>query len=80
LSSTDLVRFVCRAKVHLDADRSAAVAVVSPVTINDGAWAYCPAGAGTDHDWEAIDPVSLGDLKLIQVARAREVTPEDSRS
>ena len=55
---SDLVRFVCRAKVHLDADGTATGAIVSPVTINDGTWAYCPAGAGSDHDWEAIDPVS----------------------
>jgi len=77
---SNLVRFVCRAKVHLDGDGTATVAVVSPVTINDGVWAYCPAGAGADHDWEAIDPVSLADLKLIGAARLREAAPEDSRS
>jgi len=77
---SNLVRFVCRAKVHLDVDGTATGANVSPVTINDGTWAYCPAGAGSDHDWEAIDPVSLADLKLIQVARPREAATEDSRS
>jgi len=56
------------------------VAVGSPVTIYDGAWAYCPAGARADHEWEAIEPVTLSDLKLIGVARAREAAPEDSRS
>jgi len=77
---SNLVRFVCRAKVHLDADGTATGAIVSPVTINDGTWAYCPAGAGSDHDWEAIDPVSLADLKLIQEARPREAATEDLRS
>jgi hypothetical protein len=77
---TSLVRFICRAKVHVDASRNATVAVGSPVTIHDGAWAYCPAGARSEHVWEAIEPVTLADLKLIEVARARETATEDSRS
>jgi hypothetical protein len=55
------------------------VAVGSPVTIHDGAWAYCPAGARADHGWEPIEPVTLTDLKLVGV-RLREAAPEDSRS
>jgi hypothetical protein len=83
--NSDLVRFVCRARMHLEASRNATVAVGSPVTINDGAWAYCPAGARAEHKWEAIEPVTLADLKLIGVGRpseatAREATPEDSRT
>ena len=78
--TSNLVRFVCRAKVHVDASRNATVAVGSPVTIYQGAWAYCPAGARTDHDWEAIEPVTLSDLKFTGAARAREAAPEDSRS
>jgi hypothetical protein len=74
------VRFVCRAKVHVSASSSGTLAGGSPVTIHDGAWAYCPAGARTEHEWEAIEPVTLSDLKLIAVARAREAAPEDSRS
>jgi hypothetical protein len=77
---SDLVRFVCRAKMHLDASRQATVAAGSPVTINDGAWAYCPAGARAEHEWEAIEPVTLTDLKLIGVVRPREAAPEESRS
>ena len=73
------MRFVCRAKVHVSASSSGTLAG-SPVTIHDGAWAYCPAGARTEHEWEAIEPVTLSDLKLIAVARAREAAPEDSRS
>ena len=78
--NSNLVRFVCRAKVHVEASRNATAPVGSPVTIHDGAWAYCPAGARTEHEWEAIEPVTLSDLKLIGLARAREATPEDSRS
>lgn len=78
--NSNLVQFICRAKVHVDASRNATVAVGSPVTINEGAWAYCPAGARNDHVWEAIEPVTLSDLKLIEIARPRETAPEDSRS
>jgi hypothetical protein len=56
------------------------VAVGSPVTIHNGAWAYCPAGARTEHEWDAIEPVTLTNLKLMEVVRRREVAPEDSRS
>lgn len=78
--NSNLVRFVCRAKVHVDASRKATVAVGSPVTIHEGAWAYCPAGARAEHDWDAIEPVTLSDLKLVEVARRRETATEDSRS
>jgi hypothetical protein len=48
----------------------------SPVTIYEGAWAYCPVGASSEHLWEAIEPVSLSDLKLIDViVRPREAAP-----
>ena len=75
---SNLVEYVCRAKVHVDASRSSVPA--SPVTIHEGAWAYCPAGEREAHEWEAIEPVSLTDLKVIGFARARETAPEDSRS
>jgi hypothetical protein len=78
--NSNLVRFVCRAGAHVDASRNATVAVGSPVTIHDGVWAYCPAGARTDHEWDAIEPVTLTDLKLIGGGRLREAAPEDSRS
>ena len=78
--NSNLVRFVCRAGVHVGASRDASVPAGSPVTIHDGAWAYCAAGARSEHAWEAIPPVTLSDLKLIAVARAREAAPEDSRS
>jgi hypothetical protein len=78
--NSDRVRFVCRAKMHIEASRSAMVAVGSPVTIHAAAWAYCPAGARSDHEWEAVEPATLTDLKLIGVGRPRETAPEDLRS
>jgi len=78
--NTNLVRFVCRAKVHVNGGRSATTALGSPVTIHDGAWAYCAAGSRAEHEWEAIEPVSLTELKLIGAFRTREAAPEDSRS
>ena len=78
--NSNLVRFVCRSKMHVDASRNATVAVGSPVTIHESAWAYCPAGARSEHAWEAIEPVTLTDLKLVEAVRPREVAPEDSRS
>ena len=78
--NTDLVRFVCRAQAHMGASRNTAVAAGSPVTIHEGAWAYCPAGSRIDHVWEAIEPVTLAGLKLIEVIRPREAAAEDARS
>ncbi len=78
--SSDLVRYVCRAKVHIDASRSATVLAGSPVTVHEGAWAYCAAGARTEHEWEAIEPVTLANLKLIEVTRRHEGAQEDSRT
>ena len=78
--NTDLVRFVCRAKVHVDASRNPTEVVGSPVTIHEGAWAYCPAGTQAGHEWEAIEPVTLTGLKLVEVVRPREAAPEDARS
>ena len=77
--NSDLVRFVCRAKMHVDASRDVTAALGSPVTIHDGVWAYCPTGARTEHEWETIEPVTLPVLKLTGV-RPREAAPEDSRS
>jgi hypothetical protein len=78
--NSNLVRFVCRAMMHADASRKSTVALGSPVTIHDGAWAYCPIGARSEHEWEPIEPVTLTDLKLTGVGRPRETAPEDSRS
>ena len=78
--SSNLVRYACRATAHLDASRNRNVEAGNPVTIHDGGWAYCPAGTLTDHLWEAIEPVSLSDLKLVEIiVRPREAAPEGAR-
>ena len=77
---SNLVSYVCRARVHVGAGRDATVAAGSPVTVYEGEWAYCAGGARTEHDWQAIGPVSLTELKLVEVVRRRELAPEDSRS
>ena len=72
-----LVRYACRANIHVDGSRTAGGAAGNPVTIYEGAWAYCPAGARTEHVWEAIEPVSLSDLKLVElIVRPREAAQE----
>ncbi len=78
--NSDLVRYVCRATAHLDGSRRGRVVEGSPVTIHDAGWAYCPAGARAEHEWAAIEPVTLADLKLVEVVRPRETVAEDSRS
>ena len=75
---SNLVSYVCRARVHVAVSRNAPVAAGSPVTVYEGEWAYCPAGAQTEHEWEAIEPVKLTQLKLVEAVRAREVAPENS--
>ena len=78
--NSNLVGHVCRSRAHVDAARNGKVAQGSPVTIHEGGWAYCPAGARSEHAWEAIEPVTLTDLRLVEAARPREVAPEDSRT
>ncbi|MEK6206004.1 MAG: hypothetical protein AABM32_00010 [Chloroflexota bacterium] len=64
----NLVRYVCRAKAHVDASRNATVAAGSPVTVHEGEWAYCAAGAHTEHVWEEIELVTLTNLKLMSAS------------
>jgi len=45
------------------------------VTIHEERWAYCPGGyvaAKEGHDWAAIEPVRVSDLKPRHVGFARE--------
>ncbi len=50
----------------MDTSRTARLVAGSPVTIHEGAWAYCPAGSRTDHAWKAIE------LWRFELTRARE--------
>jgi hypothetical protein len=51
-----LVKFVCTAKAHATGHSDAAL------TIHDGVWAFCPAGAtATGHEWAPSEGLPLAD-------------------
>jgi len=51
-----LVKFVCVATSHADGRSDSAL------TIHQGMWAFCPAGADhKDHDWQPSDGLPLAD-------------------
>ncbi|HEV8534943.1 MAG TPA: hypothetical protein VGR87_04380 [Candidatus Limnocylindria bacterium] len=59
-----LVRYICRAPSHaLTPKTPREAATTSPVTIHEKDWAFCPAGASTDHEWHPIEPTGLSGLK-----------------
>lgn len=62
------IHFVCRAKHAKATAVSKTSALETPITLNEGLWAYCSHAAPAEHIWEAIEPVSLADLKLAEVA------------
>ncbi|MBU6423539.1 MAG: hypothetical protein KGJ98_13780 [Chloroflexota bacterium] len=35
----------------------------NPVTLNGKEWAFCPAGAKRDHQWDRIDGLTLDELR-----------------
>jgi hypothetical protein len=36
--------------------------VSQPITVHDGRWAYCPAGAVDGHSWHSITPTPLSEV------------------
>jgi hypothetical protein len=54
-----LIRYVCRNVTH-QGKRSD---VISPVTLHDGDWAFCPAGFTGEHEWERIEGRTLDGLR-----------------
>jgi hypothetical protein len=46
-----------------------AVATISPITVFEGKWAYCRAGAAGGHNWEVISPTALSSLSGKRVIR-----------
>ena len=51
-----LVKFVCTATAHATAHSDAAL------TIHEGVWAFCPAGAvANGHEWTPSDGLPLAD-------------------
>lgn len=41
------------------------------LTVNDGEWAFCPAGEAADHQWSRIARTSLEELARAALAAAR---------
>jgi len=41
------------------------------LTVNDGEWAFCPAGEGAEHEWSRIARTSLEELARAALAAAR---------
>lgn len=50
-----LIEFVCIASHESRGDPW--------ITLEQRAWAYCPYGAGTDHQWTRIDPAAIETLR-----------------
>ena len=49
-----LIEFVCTAAHERRSDPA--------ITVEQRAWAYCPAGAGDQHTWTRIDPTAVETL------------------
>jgi hypothetical protein len=65
-----LIEFVCRAPTHrVTIELRIGSTSGSPVTVYERKWAYCSAGATVDHDWQAIAPIALADLKRVELAK-----------
>jgi len=50
-----LIEFVCTAAHEHRSDPS--------ITVEQKAWAYCPAGAADQHQWTRIDPTAVEALR-----------------
>ena len=64
-SMTKLVRYVCQAVDHRQPSLfdSTASWAPNPLSLRDGAWAYCPMGAPDGHDWRQIADRPIDDLR-----------------
>ena len=51
------------------------------LTMVRGKWAWCPAGAGAGHDWQAVKAGSLNALRvqLVEVSRLVDVALDNPR-
>ncbi|HEY7625272.1 MAG TPA: hypothetical protein VIA63_09630 [Candidatus Limnocylindria bacterium] len=49
------------------------------VTIVERAWAYCPRGAATPHDWRPIPPIALPELVKLGLGTVAQAI-RDARS
>ena len=64
---TGTVGYICVAAAH--PARSAPNG--TGLTVNQGKWAFCPAGEASGHEWSRVDGVSLGELTRAATAAAR---------
>lgn len=65
-----LIEYVCTAR-H---DRRGEVLV----TLEQGSWAYCSAGASQGHQWTRIDPTSLETLRSPAGKARTRLVPEET--
>jgi hypothetical protein len=64
---TGTVGYMCVAAAH--PARSAPNG--TGLTVNQGKWAFCPAGEVNGHDWSRVDGVSLDELTRAATTAAR---------
>ena len=64
---TGTVGFICVAAAH--PARSAPSG--TGLTVNQGKWAFCPAGEASGHEWSMLDGASLYELTRAATTAAR---------
>jgi hypothetical protein len=64
---TGTVGFICTAAAH--PARSAPNG--TGLTVNQGKWAFCPAGETSGHEWSTVDGASLDELTRAATTAAR---------
>ena len=70
---TALIQFRCRAIEH----QSPAVlnVAVSPITLHENSWAYCPLGVQEGHEWARLEiGRPLNEMRRTTVSEARLAT------
>lgn len=64
---TGTVGYICTAAGH--PARSAPSG--TGLTVNQGKWAFCPAGETSGHEWSTVDGASLDELARAAATAAR---------
>ena len=65
-----LIEFVCTAAHEHRSDPS--------ITVEQKAWAYCPAGAADQHQWTRIDPTAIETLRSPAGNGHTRLVPDES--
>jgi hypothetical protein len=66
-----MVGFICTATAHPPRSNPSGTGL----TVNDGQWAFCPAGESSGHLWSAVDGVPLDELARAATSAARSNDP-----